>query len=106
MVAHPEVLARVRRGLDAHNRASGGSSSLHVARALLMTKPPSIDGNELTDKGCINQRAGLDRRAVLVARLVCRTTGRGRDRAGLTARARARARSVSGGSAARAQAGL
>ena len=67
--AHPEVLACLQRGLAAHNQASGGSSSLRVARALLMTEPPSIDGNELTDKGYINQRAGLDRRAVLVERL-------------------------------------
>ncbi len=69
VVAHPEVLACLTRGLAAHNRASGGSSSLRVARALLMTEPPSIDGNELTDKGYINQRAGLDRRAALVERL-------------------------------------
>jgi feruloyl-CoA synthase len=34
-----------------------------------MADPPSIDGNELTDKGYINQRAGLDRRAALVERL-------------------------------------
>jgi len=69
IVAHPEVLACLRRGLQAHNRAGGGSSSLRVARALLMTEPPSIDGNELTDKGYINQRAGLERRAALVERL-------------------------------------
>ena len=36
---------------------------------MLMTEPPSIDGNELTDKGYINQRAGLGRRAALVDRL-------------------------------------
>jgi feruloyl-CoA synthase len=36
---------------------------------MLMAEPPSIDGNELTDKGYINQRAGLERRAGLVARL-------------------------------------
>ena len=69
VVAHPEVLACLRRGLATHNRDSGGSSSLRVGRALLMTEPPSIDGNELTDKGYINQRAGLDRRAALVERL-------------------------------------
>jgi len=69
VVAHPEVLACLKRGLAAHNRDSGGSSSLRVARALLMAEPPSIDGNELTDKGYINQRAGLDRRATLVERL-------------------------------------
>ena len=69
VVAHPEVIACLKRGLEAHNRSSGGSSSLRVARAMLMIEPPSIDGNELTDKGYINQRAGLERRAALVARL-------------------------------------
>src|SRR5262249_10743275 len=56
---HPEVIACFRRGLEAHNRTSGSSSSMRVARAMLMVEPPSIDGNELTDKGYINQRAGL-----------------------------------------------
>ena len=36
---------------------------MRVARAMLMIEPASIDGNELTDKGYINQRAGLERRA-------------------------------------------
>jgi feruloyl-CoA synthase len=31
-----------------------------------MAEPPSIDGNEITDKGYINQRATLERRATLV----------------------------------------
>jgi len=39
---------------------------MRIARAMLMTEPASIDGNELTDKGYINQRAGLERRAALV----------------------------------------
>ena len=42
---------------------------MRVSRAMLMVEPASIDGNELTDKGYINQRAGLDRRAALVERL-------------------------------------
>jgi feruloyl-CoA synthase len=69
VVAHPEVIACLRRGLEAHNKASAGASSLRIARAMLMVEPPSIDGNELTDKGYINQRAGLERRAALVDRL-------------------------------------
>ena len=69
VVQHPDVIACVKRGLHAHNQASGGSSSLRIARAILMAEPPSIDGNELTDKGYINQRAGLQRRAGLVGRL-------------------------------------
>jgi feruloyl-CoA synthase len=69
VVKHPEVIACLKRGLEAHNKSSGGSSSMRVARAMLMVEPPSIDGNELTDKGYINQRAGLERRAALVERL-------------------------------------
>jgi feruloyl-CoA synthase len=69
VVRHPEVIACLKRGLEAHNKSSGGSSSMRVARAMLMAEPPSIDGNELTDKGYINQRAGLERRAALVERL-------------------------------------
>lgn len=68
-VKHPEVIACFRRGLEAHNRACEGASSRIIACAMLMVEPPSIDGNELTDKGYINQRAGLERRAALVERL-------------------------------------
>jgi feruloyl-CoA synthase len=75
VVAHPEVIACLKRGLEAHNRSSGGSSSLRVARAMLMIEPPSIDVNEVTDKGYINQRAGLERRADLVARLYAEQPG-------------------------------
>jgi feruloyl-CoA synthase len=34
-----------------------------------MTEPPSIDANEITDKGYMNQRAVLERRAALVETL-------------------------------------
>ncbi|MGX7744909.1 AMP-binding protein [Rhodopseudomonas parapalustris] len=69
VVKHPDVLAALRAGLEKHNREVEGASSMRIARAMLMVEPPSIDGNELTDKGYINQRAGLDRRAALVERL-------------------------------------
>jgi feruloyl-CoA synthase len=68
VVKQPEVIACFKRGLEAHNASSTGSS-MRIARAMLMAEPPSIDGNELTDKGYINQRAGLERRADLVERL-------------------------------------
>src|SRR5215211_3986993 len=68
VVHHPEVIACLKRGLEAHN-ASATGSSMRIARAMLMAEPPSIDGNELTDKGYINQRAGLERRAALVEKL-------------------------------------
>ena len=69
VVKHPDVLACLKRGLQAHNASSDGASSMRIARAMLMVEPPSIDGNELTDKGYINQRAGLERRAALVEQL-------------------------------------
>ena len=69
VVRHPEIIARFTAGLRAHNAACNNVSSMRIARAMMMAEPPSIDGNELTDKGYINQRAGLDRRAALVERL-------------------------------------
>ncbi|WP_316232443.1 AMP-binding protein [Bradyrhizobium sp. SZCCHNR1051] len=69
VVKHPAVIDCVRRGLEAHNRVCEGATSRRIGRAMLMVEPPSIDGHELTDKGYINQRAGLERRAALVERL-------------------------------------
>lgn len=54
--------------LRAHD-ARGGGTSRRVARALLVAEPPSIDAGEITDRGYINQRAVLARRAELVERL-------------------------------------
>jgi feruloyl-CoA synthase len=68
VLAHPAVRERVRAGLAKNNAAATGGSQ-RIARVLLMAEPPSIDGNELTDKGYINQRAALHRRAALVQRL-------------------------------------
>jgi feruloyl-CoA synthase len=48
---------------------TGTGSSTHPVRALVMSEPPSIDANEITDKGYINQRAVLERRAEWVERL-------------------------------------
>jgi feruloyl-CoA synthase len=46
--------------------AAGTGSATRVARAILMSAPPSIDLGEVTDKGSINQRAVLTHRAALV----------------------------------------
>jgi len=69
VVRHPKIRERLREGLRAYNREVRQSSSFRVARAMLMTEPPSIDSGEITDKGYANQHAGLERRATLVARL-------------------------------------
>ncbi len=68
VLADARVAARVRAAL-AQLKRDGGGSSTYAARALLMAEPPSIDANEITDKGYINQRAVLTRRAALVERL-------------------------------------
>ncbi len=50
-------------------KANGGGSSTFATRARLMSEPPSVDGGEITDKGYINQRAVLSRRAAELAKL-------------------------------------
>jgi feruloyl-CoA synthase len=66
---HDAVRAAVAQGLSQLKQNSGGASSAHATRALLMIEPPSVDGGEITDKGYINQRAVLSRRASELARL-------------------------------------
>ncbi|MFZ5547114.1 MAG: feruloyl-CoA synthase [Pseudomonadota bacterium] len=50
-------------------RAEGGGSSQSPTRALLLVEPPNADAGEITDKGYINQRAVLARRAEQVLAL-------------------------------------
>jgi feruloyl-CoA synthase len=75
----PEKLlndVRVRRHVQAglaKLKADGGGSSTYATRALFLTEPPSIDAGEITDKGYINQRAVLERRADLVNELYAPT---------------------------------
>ncbi|HEY5896443.1 MAG TPA: feruloyl-CoA synthase, partial [Burkholderiales bacterium] len=49
--------------------AADGGSSMHPRRLIVTPEPPSIDANEITDKGYMNQRAVLERRAALVEKL-------------------------------------
>jgi feruloyl-CoA synthase len=51
--------------------AASAGSSMRVCRIVLLAEPPLIDAGEMTDKGSINQRAVLKRRAALVAELYC-----------------------------------
>ncbi|MDE1172505.1 MAG: AMP-binding protein [Parvibaculaceae bacterium] len=69
-IRHPAVVALLKEKLAEHNK-NGGGSSTRITRIHLMSEPPSIDGHEITDKGYVNQRATLDRRAGLVAALYC-----------------------------------
>jgi feruloyl-CoA synthase len=62
-----EIRSRLSQALAAL-KVEGGSS-MHPVRLLVLTEPPSIDANEITDKGYMNQRAVLERRSALVERL-------------------------------------
>jgi feruloyl-CoA synthase len=68
IACHTEVLHALEKGLRAYNKDNSASST-RIARALILDSMPSIDANEITDKGYINQRAVLDARADDVARL-------------------------------------
>jgi feruloyl-CoA synthase len=54
--------------LRSFSEKSTGSSS-RIARAVVLEEPPSLDAGEMTDKGSINQRAVLARRAAIVEEL-------------------------------------
>ena len=73
-----EAAARVCPGEDAlraHlgaclaqlNEAAGSAS--RIERLLVLEAPPDMDAGEITDKGYVNQRRVLERRAALVERL-------------------------------------
>lgn len=61
----PDATERIAEALRAHNVVHPNGSQ-RVARAVLLSEPPSIDAGEITDKGYVNQRAVLDRRAAVV----------------------------------------
>jgi feruloyl-CoA synthase len=68
LFSHPALRAEIGARLDALAQQSTGSST-RIARVLILREPLSIDANEITDKGSINQRAVLTRRAALVEAL-------------------------------------
>ena len=70
----PEAL-RARIAAALKSLPAEGGSSMHPVRALITADAPSIDANEITDKGYINQRAVLDRRATLVETLHAKQPG-------------------------------
>jgi feruloyl-CoA synthase len=68
LACHTAVREHVRAALARWNAGRPGSSQ-RIARVLLLADAPSIDGNEITDKGYINQRLALERRKAEVERL-------------------------------------
>jgi len=72
VLERPEVRATFARLLAELATHATGSSTC-VDRAILLDEPPSMEAAELTDKGSINQRAVLRRRAALVDALYAAT---------------------------------
>ena len=68
LLADPRVVQEFRDRLNSFAKTATGGSS-RVCRAILLAEPPSLDAGEMTDKGSINQRAVLGRRAAEVADL-------------------------------------
>jgi len=64
---HPALRDHLAACLGRLNAAAGSAG--RIERLLLLDEPPSMDAGEITDKGYVNQRAVLDRRAELVDRL-------------------------------------
>jgi feruloyl-CoA synthase len=65
VAAHPAVRAAIAERLESFAAAATGSAT-RLDRAILLVDPLSLDDQEVTDKGSINQRAVLARRAYLV----------------------------------------
>lgn len=69
----PELIAELQARLQRFNAGRGQSE--RVERLALLTEPPSVDQHEVSDKGTINQRVALTRRAADVQRLYEKTPG-------------------------------
>jgi feruloyl-CoA synthase len=68
VLADGKLRDEFKRRLNALAHQSTGGST-RICRLILMAEPPSLDAGEATDKGSINQRAVLNRRAALVNEL-------------------------------------
>jgi feruloyl-CoA synthase len=65
VLRHPAVVAKLAELLESFAKQATGNSN-RIVRAMLMDEPPSLDAGEITDKGSLNQKVILARRAALV----------------------------------------
>ena len=63
LITHQGLRAHLARALARHNDAAG--SSARIQRLAVLARPASLDDGEITDKGYVNQRTVLTRRAAL-----------------------------------------
>jgi len=71
LAEHPVLQEQIRRRMVVYNHANPASSR-RVAAVMIQVTPPSLENNEITDKGYINQRGVLENRARDVSRLYAR----------------------------------
>jgi len=64
LITDQDLLGLVAEALARHNESHG--SSARIERLLIMTRPAALDAGEVTDKGYVNQRKVLGKRAALV----------------------------------------
>ena len=64
LIIHDRLHQHLAQALAAHNDAAGSSG--RIERLLLMAQPAGLDAGEITDKGYVNQRNVIARRAALV----------------------------------------
>lgn len=69
---HAGVRDALRQAFQAHNAQHSGGS-MRIRRVLLLDEAPLMDAGEITDKGYVNQRAVLARRAEAVDALYAPT---------------------------------
>jgi feruloyl-CoA synthase len=68
LASNERIRMHVTEAMKQWNARQTGLST-KIARAMLLPDTPSIDANEITDKGYINQRAALERRVAEISRL-------------------------------------
>jgi len=64
LVVSEELAGILSRALASHNAGAGSAS--RIERLAVLVRPPDLDAGEITDKGYINQRRVLNRRAALI----------------------------------------
>ena len=67
-ITDAHLMARIEGGLRAMNAHVSGSAK-RITRALILAEPPSLQDHEITDKGSLNIKKILTRRADLLERL-------------------------------------
>jgi feruloyl-CoA synthase len=67
-ITEPHLMAAIEERLRALNAHVTGSAK-RITRALVLAEPPSVEGQEITDKGSLNVPKILARRAALLERL-------------------------------------